>query len=141
MGVPRPCVVESRRMLIAPHKSISKKKPPKKKGAGRGAALEGKSGGEKRFRATLERLRGNLGWVIARVPFRVEKVWGARGMFRVKGEINDFAFRKALFPTKRGRHFLLVNNAMQKAAGVSPGMSAAFRIEPDPEKHVVPIPP
>jgi hypothetical protein len=101
----------------------------------------GKSVGAKKFRATLERMPGNLGWVIVWVPFRVEKVWGARGMFRVKGEINGFAFRKALFPTKRGKHFLLVNNAMQKGATVSSGMSAEFRIEPDAEKHVVPVPP
>jgi len=84
---------------------------------------------------------GNLGWVIARVPFRVEKVWGARGMFRVKGEINGFGFRKSLFPTKRGEHFLLVNNAMQKGAGVRAGMRAEFRLEPDTEKRVVQIPP
>ena len=93
------------------------------------------------FRATLERMPGNLGWVIVRVPFKVEKVWGARGMFRVKGEINAFPFRKSLFPTKRGEHFLLVNNAMQKGAGVRPGMPADFRIEPDTRKHVVPVPP
>lgn len=126
----------------AKHKSKSKKRSVGKKSAPQHSSLAGKSGaGEKAFRATLERLRGNLGWVIVWVPFRVEKVWGARGMFRVKGEINGFAFRKALFPTKRGEHFLLVNNAMQKGAGVSPGMSAEFRIEPDAEKHVVPVPP
>lgn len=95
----------------------------------------------KSFRATLERLPSNLGWVIIRIPFRVEKVWGARGMFRVQGEINGFAFRKSLFPTRRGEHFLLVNNAMQKGAGVREGMSAEFRIEPDTEKRVAAVPP
>lgn len=136
-----PRVVESRQMPAAKHNSKSKKRLANNKSVRRHSPV-GKSGaGAKTFRATLQRMPGNLGWVIVWVPFRVEKVWGARGMFRVKGEINDFPFRKALFPTKRGEHFLLVNNTMQRGAGVSPGMSARFRIEPDAEKHVVPIPP
>jgi uncharacterized protein YdeI (YjbR/CyaY-like superfamily) len=113
----------------------------KRRSKSKAAAPHKLLGGAKSFRATLERMPGNLGWVIVRVPFKVEKVWGARGMFRVKGEINDFPFCKSLFPTKRGEHFLLVNNAMQNGAGVHPGMPAEFRIEPDTEKHVVPVPP
>ena len=70
----------------------------------------------KSFEATLERLRSNLGWVIIRIPFSVHKTWGTRGMFRVKGEINGFAFRTSLFPTRKGEHFLLVNKKMQDGA-------------------------
>ena len=70
----------------------------------------------KSFEATLERLRSNLGWVVIRIPFNVQKTWGTRGMFRVKGEINGFAFRTSLFPTRKGEHFLLVNKKMQAGA-------------------------
>jgi uncharacterized protein YdeI (YjbR/CyaY-like superfamily) len=87
----------------------------------------------KSFKATLESMQGNLGWVIIRIPFNVEKVWGVRGRLRVKGEINGFEFRTALFPTGRGFHFLLVNKRMQAGGDVRAGGAAQFRLEPDLE--------
>ncbi len=91
----------------------------------------------KSFNAPLERMPGNLGWVIIRVPLDVPKVWGKRGQLRVKGEINGFAFRTSLFPTGRGTHFMMVNKQMQRGAGVRAGMTAHFRLEPDTEERVV----
>ena len=98
----------------------------------------------KTFKATLERLRGNLGWVIIRIPFDVEKVWGARGRLRVKGEINGFAFGttlfpshyssiRALLPTARSFHMLLVTKRMQTGGLTRAGSTAQFRLEPDLE--------
>ena len=87
----------------------------------------------KTFKATLERMQGNLGWVIIRIPFNVEKIWGVRGRLRVKGEINGFEFRTALFPTGRGFHFMLVNKRMQTGGDVRAGSTAEFRLEPDLE--------
>lgn len=72
-----------------------------------------------------------LKWVIIRIPFKVEKVWGSRGMVKVKGTINGFAFRTSLFPTGTGAHTLLVNKRMQAGARVAPGMDARFKLEPD----------
>jgi uncharacterized protein YdeI (YjbR/CyaY-like superfamily) len=92
------------------------------------------------FQATLERLRSNLGWVVIRIPFNVQKVWGTRGMFRVKGEINGFAFRTSLFPTRKGEHFLLVNKKMQAGAHASEGTHAEFLLEPDTAERVVAVP-
>jgi uncharacterized protein YdeI (YjbR/CyaY-like superfamily) len=94
----------------------------------------------KSFKATLERMRSNLGWVIVRIPLDVPKVWGTRGMFKVKGEINGFAFRTSLFPTGKGYHYLLVNKRMQAGAGARPGSVAQFRLEPDTEKRVATVP-
>jgi uncharacterized protein YdeI (YjbR/CyaY-like superfamily) len=85
----------------------------------------------KSFKATLERMQSNLGWVIIRIPFDVPKVWGSRGRLRVKGEINGFAFRTSLFPTGRGYHFLLVNKRMQSGGNATAGNVARFRLEPD----------
>lgn len=95
----------------------------------------------KSFKAPLERMQGNLGWVIIRIPFNVEKAWGVRGRLRVKGEINGFAFRTALFPTGKGFHFLLVNKRMQAGGDVRVGRTARFRLEPDLEvrKAVTPV--
>jgi uncharacterized protein YdeI (YjbR/CyaY-like superfamily) len=94
----------------------------------------------KSFEATLERLRSNLGWIVIRIPFNVQKIWGTRGMFRVKGEINGFAFRTSLFPTRKGEHFLLVNKKMQEGANAFEGSTADFFLEPDTEERVITVP-
>lgn len=83
---------------------------------------------------------GNLGWTIVWIPFNVYKTWGVRGNFRIKGEINGFAFRSALFPTRKGVHFLLVNKKIQACASVSPGSKAAFFLEPDTAERVAVVP-
>ena len=82
----------------------------------------------------------NLGWVIVRIPLDVPKVWGTRGMLKVKGEINGFAFRTSLFPTGKGYHYLLVNKRMQAGAGARPGMVARFHLQPDTENRVAIVP-
>lgn len=82
----------------------------------------------------------NLGWVIVRIPLDVPKVWGTRGMLKVKGDINGFAFRTSLFPTGKGYHYLLVNKRMQAGAGARPGMVARFHLQPDTEKRVAVVP-
>src|SRR5713226_1884688 len=94
----------------------------------------------KSFKATLERPASRLGWVIIRIPFDVPRVWGTRGMLKVKGEINDFAFRTSRFPTGKGYHYLLVNKRMQAGANAAPGDTAQFRLEPDTEKRIATVP-
>ena len=94
----------------------------------------------KTYSAPLERLRSGLGWVIAYLPFDAAGVWGGRGRLKVKGEINGFAFRTSLFPTRDGRHFLLINKRMQKGAHAIEGAVARFRLEPDLEERTVTVP-
>jgi len=88
----------------------------------------------------LERMASRLNWTIIRLPFDASRVFGGRGQINVKGEINGFAFRTCLFPTKSGSHILLVNKKMQKAARVRAGMAAEFRLEPDAQKRVATTP-
>jgi uncharacterized protein YdeI (YjbR/CyaY-like superfamily) len=95
----------------------------------------------KSFQAMLERGNSTLKWVIVRIPFDVSKAWGARGQFRVKGDINGFAFRTSLFPTGQGGHTLLVNKKMQAGAKAGVGAVARFRLEPDTEERVITTPP
>lgn len=85
-------------------------------------------------------MRSNLGWIITWIPFDVPKVWGSRGRLKVKGEINGFAFRTSLFPTRKGKHFLLINKKMQEGGGVAEGSTAKFWLEPDSEERVVALP-
>ena len=93
-----------------------------------------------RFEARLERLRSRLNWIIVYLPFDAAQVWGLRGQIKVKGEINGFAFRTSLFPTREGRHFLLVNKQMQKRARAIEGSIARFQIALDREERTVTIP-
>jgi uncharacterized protein YdeI (YjbR/CyaY-like superfamily) len=95
---------------------------------------------KKSFQATLERLRSNLGWVIIWIPFSVQKIWGTHGRLRIRGEINGFAFRTSLFPTRKGEHFLLVNKKMQAGGHASEGTTAEFLLEPDTEERVAVVP-
>ncbi len=99
----------------------------------------------KTFSAPLQRTGDRLNWVVIRVPFDAAKFWGKRGQIRIKGEISPagpprragFAFRTSLFPDGKGNHFMMVNKQMQEGAGVRPGMTAHFRLEPDTEERVV----
>jgi len=131
------------------------------------AAKKLKSGGVQRFRAVLECLGPvtgpGLGWTIARLPFAPADVWKQMVRLRVRGEIcapgsgSGFAFRTSLFPhaggvkafaesgrtlkgPKTGGHFLLVNKAMQKGAGVGVGEVAEFSLGPDLEARPAELP-
>jgi uncharacterized protein YdeI (YjbR/CyaY-like superfamily) len=94
----------------------------------------------KRFEARLERLRSRLNWIIVRIPFDAARAWGLRGQIKVKGEINGFAFRTSLFPTREGWHFLLINKRMQKGARAVEGSVARFQMELDSKQRIVTIP-
>jgi uncharacterized protein YdeI (YjbR/CyaY-like superfamily) len=89
------------------------------------------------FEAPLERLPSRLQWTIVYIGFDAGKVWGLRGQIKVKGAINGFAFRSSLFPTRQGRHFLLINKGMQRGAGVAEGNVARLVIELDREERTV----
>jgi len=93
------------------------------------------------FPAVLTRTGNSLNWVIIRLPFDAQKIWGTRGQIRVKGEINNFAFRTSIFPTGDGHHYMIVNKQMQKGGSVRPGMEAHFRMEPDLTERTVPVSP
>jgi uncharacterized protein YdeI (YjbR/CyaY-like superfamily) len=96
----------------------------------------------KTFNSTLEKFSGNgLNWVIARLPIQVEKVWGTRGMLKVRVRVNGFEYRTSLFPTGKGEHYLLVNKKVQKGAKIGPGKEATFVVEPDLEVRELQTPP
>src|SRR5436305_15175082 len=93
------------------------------------------------FEAKLERLRSSLNWIIVRIPFDAAKAWGLRGQIKVTGEINGFAFRTSLFPTREGVHFLIVNKKMQAGGRVNRGAKARFRLQPDMTVRKIEPPP
>ena len=99
-----------------------------------------KMSASKTFKAVLERFGGQLNWTVIRAPFDVHKVWGVRGQLRVRGEINGFPFNSCLFPTKAGRHFMIINKKMQAGARVKAPQTARFRMEPDVVERVITVP-
>ena len=95
----------------------------------------------KTFTAVLEPIRTGLGWVIARVPFDVQKAWPVRKRLRVRGEIEGFTFRTSLFAeSKGGGHFLLVNKKMQAGAKARTGEKVRIKLEPDLEERPTLLP-
>jgi hypothetical protein len=95
----------------------------------------------KSFKAPLEKFSGKgLNWVIVRLPFSVEKLWGTRGMLKVQVEVNGFDYRTSLFPTGAGEHYLMINKKMQKGASIVPGSVAKFTLTPDLAPRVLKLP-
>jgi hypothetical protein len=96
----------------------------------------------KTFRAVLESPPSELRWVIARIPFDAAKTWPERRGMRVRGEINGFPFRTALFPYPLGEgKMLLVNKRMQAGAKARTGALVEIRLEPDLEDRPAVMPP
>jgi uncharacterized protein YdeI (YjbR/CyaY-like superfamily) len=96
----------------------------------------------KTFRAVLELVPSELRWVVARIPFDVAKAWPERRGMRVRGEINGFPFRTALFPYPLGEgKMLLVNKRMQAGAKARAGATVEIRIQPDFEERPALVPP
>lgn len=96
----------------------------------------------KTFRAVLESQTSGLRWVYVRVPFDAAKAWPERRGMRVRGEINGFPFRTALFPHPHGEgKMLLVNKKMQTGGQARPGAMVEIRLEPDLEERPAVMPP
>jgi uncharacterized protein YdeI (YjbR/CyaY-like superfamily) len=96
----------------------------------------------KRFRAPLERLQGNLGWTIARLPFDPDAAWKKMVRRRVVVEIAGQQFRTSLFPfSNENGYFVLVNKQMQKAANATLGSPVDLTVAPDLEEREAEMPP
>jgi len=96
----------------------------------------------KTFTALLEGGNSPLNWVIARVPFDIDKAWPTRNRLRIRGNINGFAFRSSLFPFPGGPGYMvLVNKKMQAGADARRGDKVRITIEPDLEERKAVMPP
>lgn len=97
---------------------------------------------QKTFTALLEGGGKPLNWVIARVPFDIDKAWPNRKRLRIRGAINGFAFRSSLFPVPGGPGYMvLVNKKMQAGANARCGDKIRITLEPDFEERKAVMPP
>jgi hypothetical protein len=101
----------------------------------------------KRFKAMLERGTEGLGWTIARLPFDPHKAWKKMLRLRVRGKVLRakgpvVEFRTSLFPVpgENGHYLLLVNNRVQREAGLGVGSVAEFLLEADLEPRPAELP-
>ena len=104
-----------------------------------------RSSPQKTFAAVLESDHSSLNWVVARVPFDVQKAWPNRKRLRVRGDINGFAFRTSLFPYpggagNRAGYMLLVNKKMQAGAKAYRGDKVRITLEPDLQERKAAMP-
>lgn len=105
--------------------------------------MPAKKSPSKKIRAVLEPLHNGLGWTVARVPFDPAETWPQRRGSRVRGTVNGFAFRTALFPDpqREGGKILLVNKRMQTGAKARIGSQVEIVLQPDLEERPAVIPP
>ena len=97
---------------------------------------------QKDFTAILEGDHSPLNWVIARVPFDIDKAWPNRKRLRIRGTINGFPFRSSLFPIPGGQGYMvLVNKKMQAGAKARRGDKVRITLEPDLEERKAVMPP
>jgi hypothetical protein len=101
----------------------------------------------KRFKAILERGTEGLGWTIARLPFDPHRAWANMLRLRVCGRVlcskgRSVEFRTSLFPVpgEKGQYLLLVNNRVQREAGIVVGSLAEFVLEADLEPRPAELP-
>lgn len=85
----------------------------------------------KEFKAKLKAIGPKGHWTCMAIPFDVEKEFGSKARVAVKGAINGFAFRSSIFPDGKGKHFMMVNKAMQAGGEVRAGDVARVVLEPD----------
>jgi hypothetical protein len=81
-----------------------------------------------KFTAELEKMPGRFAWTYVEFPHDVEKLFGKRGVVRVKGMINGVPIDRALMPRKSGYHMIVLSAQLRKKAKVEVGERAAFEI-------------
>jgi len=94
----------------------------------------------RKFKAKIVAMGETGSWACIRLPFDAEKAFGSRGRVAVKGTVNDFAFRSAIFPDGSGSHFMMVNKAMCDGAKCAIGDTVAVTMEPDTVARTVTVP-
>ncbi len=93
------------------------------------------------FSAVVERLPGDELWTVLVMPFDAEQVFGTKGSVRVRGTINGVPFRRSIHPRDDGRHFIMLNKEMRKAAGMVVGEPVHVVLEQDTGERTVDVPP
>lgn len=93
-----------------------------------------------RFTAVLEKMPGRFGWTYVDFPRDVRTLFGRGGSVRVKGTVNGVPMDRALMPTGRGVHVLVLGQELRKKANVKAGDEARFEVWLNPRPDEIPLP-
>jgi hypothetical protein len=94
-----------------------------------------------RFAAPMQRMDGDFAWHYIEFPHDVQELFGTKGTVRMKGTINGVAVDRALMPTKRGLHIIIVGGDIRRAAKLRKAGDLAnveLRLNTEPEKLDLP---
>jgi hypothetical protein len=92
------------------------------------------------FKAILENPESVIDAAFVSIPFDVEKVYGTKGMVKVKAWFDGFPYRGILSNMGTGCHVILVRKDVRAAIGKKVGDHVQVEIELDTEERVVEIP-
>jgi hypothetical protein len=81
-----------------------------------------------RFTAEVEKMPGRFAWTYVEFPHDVQKLFGKKGVVRVKGTMNGVPIDRALMPRKSGYHMIVLSAELRKKANVEIGEKAVFEI-------------
>jgi hypothetical protein len=94
-----------------------------------------------KFFADLAGIRsGNLTWVCFEVPFSAELAFGSRARIAVCGTVNGSSYRSTIFPRGDGRHFMMLNRDLRRAAGAEIGDAVTVTMAIDVKPRTVGVP-
>lgn len=93
-----------------------------------------------KFKAVLEKMSGRFAWTYVIFPHDVFALFGKRGEVRVLGTVNGVPMDRALMPTGRGVHVLVLGQDLRKKAKVTAGDEARFEVWLNPKPHEIPLP-
>lgn len=90
------------------------------------------------FKAKVFQPAEGGGWTFLQLPQEASDKLPTRSMTSVEGTINRFAFQTCLLPDGMGGHWLKIEPALGREAGVSPGDTveidiSPMAVEPEPE--------
>jgi hypothetical protein len=93
-----------------------------------------------RFTAKLVKPEAVGAWTYLTVPFQADEVFGSRARIPVKGILNGVPYRGSLLPHGDGRHYMVVNKALQKKCNASNGDQVEVTMLLDEEVRTVTLP-